>query len=63
MGDDGARQLTVRPFRRRLGRYTAVFEAAEASLIADLVDGHHAHVVQPPGLLVRVTFSQDDADT
>ena len=38
MGDDGARQLTVRPFRRRLGRYTAVFEASEASLIADLVD-------------------------
>ena len=38
MGDDGPRHLTVRPFRRRLGRYTAVFEAAEASLIADLVD-------------------------
>ena len=34
-----------------------------ASKDIDLVDGHHAHVVQPPGLLVRVTFSQDDADT
>jgi hypothetical protein len=38
VGHDGPRQLTVRPFRRRLGRYTATFEAAEASLIADLVD-------------------------
>lgn len=28
----------MRPFRRRFGRYVATFEAAEAALIADLVD-------------------------
>jgi hypothetical protein len=38
VGDDGPGQLTVRPFHRRFGKYTASFEPAEASLIADLVD-------------------------
>lgn len=38
MGDDGRRSLIVRPFRKRLGKITASFEPAEATLIADLVD-------------------------